>query len=376
MKASLSLLVAALLLASCGSGSDSGEDAPALAGGTIKRVGMLEQAVSEARGAYVEGVGALLTGGDYGVGGTSAIQAFDPVTGSARVVGQMHEPRFVHSLNVTTSGRVIVAGGFNRVGRFLDSVEEVDPKSGVTKVLHPLCEERDNQHAVALPDGRVLFIGGDSDGAGYIAGLEIYDPSGAASDCSLSLLQGRVHEAVADVGSGVVYVFGGLAAEEDGSVRYLTSIERVDTVRGVVESAGQMQFARKQFRATRLQDGRILLTGGFSDGGPIAEAEIFDPETGVSTVVGPMLDARAGHSATRLSDGSVLVAGGIGVDGALVSTEIFAPGSGAFRAGPEMSTVRALHTALLLPDGSVLLLGGYQGAASYTAAIGRFEGGG
>ena len=45
---------------------------------------------------------------------------------------------------------------------------------------------------------------------------------------------------------------------------------------------------------------------------PLAEAELYDPDSGTWTATGSMVEASFGRTATRLSDGRVLVAGGGG----------------------------------------------------------------
>ena len=89
---------------------------------------------------------------------------------------------------------------------------------------------------------------------------------------------------------------------------------------------------------------------------------------------GDLERARAFHTATRLPDGRVLVTGGFNValggqfcpDGdclrlsATDSIEIYDPRQGTFSSPPgaALSVPRALHTATLLPDGRVLVAGG------------------
>ena len=74
-----------------------------------------------------------------------------------------------------------------------------------------------------------------------------------------------------------------------------------------------------------------------------------------------MTSPRAGHTATLLPDGKVLVTGGF-TDSTLVGTdtaEIYDPAKASFLATNKPMVVgRWAHTATLLPDGTVLLVGG------------------
>jgi hypothetical protein len=78
--------------------------------------------------------------------------------------------------------------------------------------------------------------------------------------------------------------------------------------------------------ATRLADGRVLVTGG----GFVEEddAEIYNPATGAWTLTASMATeqtAHTGHTATLLPGGTVLVAGGAQSVGDQPSAEIFTP---------------------------------------------------
>jgi hypothetical protein len=152
--------------------------------------------------------------------------------------------------------------------------------------------------------------------------------------------------------------------------------------------------------ATKLQDGRVLVAGGFfvatsldalCDGGSCVHltatesVDIYDPLTGsFDSETGLQLThARGLHTATRLPDGRVFIAGGcekalwrvdfpngpapvVEVDvpeggfGTAGSTaEIINPATGMVEEIQEpLPTSRAYHGDVLLPDGDVLLLGG------------------
>jgi WD40 repeat protein len=143
-------------------------------------------------------------------------------------------------------------------------------------------------------------------------------------------------------------------------------------------ATGQMKVDRGsgRFTATLLTNGKVLVAGG-SDvslyypntqptGGALASAELYDPITGSWTLIQPMKQARESFTATLLPNGKVLVAGGnsstVGsVQTVLASAELYDPSTGAWTATGTMSERRSAHTATLLPDGKVLVAGGGNG---------------
>ena len=111
-------------------------------------------------------------------------------------------------------------------------------------------------------------------------------------------------------------------------------------------------------RATLLDDGRVLVTGGqaipigqtFPDG--VVSAEIYDPSTGRWSPTGRMFDPRTVHGAVLLSDGRVLVSGGFTDEherdpasaavtslGAIASAEVYDPSTEAWSLVGDMSVV-------------------------------------
>jgi hypothetical protein len=179
---------------------------------------------------------------------------------------------------------------------------------------------RENHTATLLSDGRVLIAGGQIDtvGSHVSASAEIFDPA--------------AHHGL-----------------------------------GAFSSTGSVHYPCQYHTATRLADGRVLITGGLTSTSPLPtfHAEIYNPVTGTFSLTSDMNAARVQHTATLLSNGEVLIAGG---NGASTAAEVFDlalnGGRGGFQTAGDMSFPRQAHTATPLKvgyeAGGVLLAGGYS----------------
>ena len=111
---------------------------------------------------------------------------------------------------------------------------------------------------------------------------------------------------------------------------------------GSFQPVGKMLEVRDTAAATLLTDGTVLVTGGFHAPDPntiavLDTAELFDPRTNQFTAVGPMTSPRAFHQATRLQDGRVLITGGYAnaqLTPPLQTAELYDPSTRTFTAPP------------------------------------------
>src|SRR3546814_17351410 len=100
---------------------------------------------------------------------------------------------------------------------------------------------------------------------------------------------------------------------------------------------------RAAHQTTAISPTLVLVTGGCSGSGctPVERsAELVHIETGRSEVTQPMNEARVAHAAALLEDGRVLVAGGWTGDLALASAEVLDPQHRSFSPVPAMATTR------------------------------------
>ncbi len=124
-------------------------------------------------------------------------------------------------------------------------------------------------------------------------------------------------------------------------------------------SASAMLSRRKYHTATRLADGRVLVTGGTNGTTTLSSAEIWDPVSSSWSALPAMGKARQDHVALLLPSGKVLVAGGKDTSAVHVTAELFDPASLSWAAASG-TNLRA-HSdgcATLLPGGKVLFFAG------------------
>ncbi len=209
--------------------------------------------------------------------------------------------------------------------------------------------------------GKVLISGDSiwhSDGS---ASTEIYDytnntiTKGPAMNCP----RGR-HAAVA-LSNGNVVLFGG--KNDDLVPSQLSSCEVLDVKSGVFCHVGHMSNNREKLAAVQLQNGIVLLVGGYDGSRCLNTCEFFNPETnGFSASAAKMKVGRCGHTASLLASGKVLVAGGFSASTMknLNTSEIYDPENDSFSDGPVMTSKRSGHTATNLPNGTTLLCGGHD----------------
>jgi len=102
---------------------------------------------------------------------------------------------------------------------------------------------------------------------------------------------------------------------------------------------------------TLLNDGRVLCTGGESDG---VSAEIYDPMNDTWTGLPDMSVNRSGHTSILLNNGKVLI---FGADNLSSVCEIFDPTSNTFSITGSLNMFRTDSPAVLISNGQVLTYG-------------------
>jgi len=287
--------------------------------GTWVLAGVLDTARSHHTSALLQGGDVLLAGGYGSVDEywLASAELYDPVPDTWAVVGTLETARHSHTATLLADGKVLVVGGEGACVEGgasesgpcrLASAELFDPDSRMWSPTGDLHSARSSHTSTLLEDGRVLVAGGEGS-RGLVPEAEIYDPKAGTWTASGALRDGRHDHSATLLMDGRVLVAGGVG--EDG---YLASAEFFDPPSGTWHPTGFLRVARGLHGAVLLPDGRVLLPGGERAADPeleyLTSVEIYNPATGNWTVAPDLHAERARYTLSLLQDGTVLVVGG------------------------------------------------------------------
>ncbi|MFO1051878.1 MAG: kelch repeat-containing protein [Planctomycetota bacterium] len=240
-----------------------------------------------------------------------------------------------------------------------------------------------------LNDGRVLICGGVDDLGTVLSSAEIYDPATNAWTPTGSMSVARAAFDGTILNDGRVMVAGGtttLADAVSALAAAQNTVELYNPTTGQWSSGTAMPDRLLAPDLTLLQDGRVLLSGGFAvtilfgipiPVGSVTTCRRFTPGTGAGSwaAAASMRQSRGAHglNTIRMLDGRVLVTGGIasGPDltqgTAVAAAEYYDPTANLWTALPSLAAASALHTTTLLSDGRIAVVGGAGG--TFTAPV-------
>ena len=231
-----------------------------------------------------------------------------------------------------------------------------------------------------------VAVAATSWGAARANAQDVWVPSGA-------LATAREYHTATVLADGVHVVVAGGAAEGYFALEYERTAELYDARTGAWTPVANMSVPRYQHTATRLDDGTVLVVGGYNNGTGTYEAtaERFNVSTGAWTPTASALaTGRYIHTATAAvvsprGSSIVVIAGGYSnqVPGGYISAaEIYEPAPvNGFRAVGSLAEPRYYHTASAVAQPSaptdetteqVLVAGGFN-AAGFLASAELFD---
>jgi hypothetical protein len=307
----------------------------------------------------------LLAGGWDGTTLNSKLasaELYEPANGTFTATGPLNTARSEHTATVLNDGRVLIVGGEDSGGSYLQYCELYLPDKGIFVPAGSMQVPRYMHTATLLNNGKVLVAGGFN-GYTYSSDAELYDPTTNSFALAGSMVIGRFKASATLLGDGTVLVAGGGI----NSLYLLMSAEIYDPKTGTFTSTGSMPTPEITAGAALLLNGKVLTVGGilFADAKEVSlsSAQLYDPVAGIFTNTGSLGIGRASTTTTLLQDGTVLLAGGRNGASTLASVEVYYPDAGNFVSDGTLSVPRDEHTATLLPNNRVLVAGGWNAAS-------------
>ena len=356
---------------------------------------------------------------------TNAVESFDPSTNTITSVGTTLSLRTNQVAALLDNGNVLIAGGYN--GSYLSSAEIYNTTSNSSSSTGSMSSARERAAIAKLSNGDILVAGGFN-GSSDLNTAEYYVQSSATFTTVTSTMSAALSNAQASLlSSGKVFISGGqgpdtsyvydhssksftltsnsmtyqrtsgqptttyynIVSTSDGNLFFAGSFNGSSYSSGIelfVPSGSSGSFSaispsfnfgtaitRENPEISKLNDGRVFVTGGTSSAGYLSTTELYDPSAG-TTSAGPALpssSARRDHFSAKLTNGNVLVGGGYNGTSYLNSAYVYTPASGAagsFGSAINMNTTRALARAVTLNNGNVLVTGGHNGGNSLQTA--------
>ena len=286
-------------------------------------------------------VGAVAAGG-YQIASPDDAELYDPGTGMWRRTTSPRSDRFDHTATLLQAGKVLIVGGGSEGWGTAELFDSADGTWSWDGGLLPRAEHR----ATLLLDGRVLVTGGsgDADLSFGLPNAEFYDPIAGTWSHAMDLHVPRYGHSATLLADGRVLVAGGDSLRAEDFWRNPAeplhwppnnSAEVFDPALGTWSSVGGLNTGRSGHTATLLPNGEVLVAGGYTftppNSGVITKrSERYDASGAAWLPAGDLNVARSAHTATLLPNGKVLVVGGYGdggygADGILNSAELYGP---------------------------------------------------
>lgn len=273
--------------------------------------------------------------------------------GSWKLTDSLREERFdAASINLS-NGNVLVSGGSTAIR--LRSAEIYDYKKEQWHLTNPMNNARSMHQMVRLIDGRILAVGG------YTNTCELFDSRNeewkTTDSINYPIWFGHTLTLLND---GNVLLIGGFYFLANGKAVISIQGEIYDVKTNKWSDTDSMKLDIASHTATKLLDGRVLVSGGVSitKKNEVNNCEIYDPRTNKWRTVASMNIARDRHTATLLNDGKVLVCGGRTQSDLPSSCELYDPVIDKWTIVGSMFYYRELHTAIFLNDRLLFLAGG------------------
>lgn len=258
-----------------------------------------------------------------------------------------------------------------------DLIEVLDAKGRARmRVTAPVAYGKDNREIATRLEGQgtTLALYVDADGEDVLVDPHWTD--------ARKMTTARVQHTMTLLSSGKVLVVGGKSTTSDATA--LDTAEIYDPTVNTWTRTSSGLTARRAHTATLLENGKVLVVGGFptfpsGTGAATTSVQIYDPNGDSWSNVKELSAGRGGHGSVWLSNDRVMVAGGMsgntGASVRLTAVETYNPATNSWSSmGTNLATGRRFPTMMQVADGTVVIAGGDTSSSPPTATVDRYSG--
>jgi len=231
-------------------------------------------------------VGKVLIAGGYNNGPLSTSYLYNPSddTWSSSLTGFTSRER--HTATCLDDGRVLVTGGYTT--GYLNTCLIFDSSSNSWTSTNGFITSRADHTATKLNDGTVLVTGGFN--GSYLSTVQTFEPSSSIWTTRSSLATARYrHMAImltSGLNQGKVLITGGVTSSAAAGFLFLSSTELFNPSDNSWSlSHPSLVNERNTATAACLNDGRVIVVGGFNGGDYLSSVEGYDLEKSLDPVV-------------------------------------------------------------------------------------------
>lgn len=270
----------------------------------------------------------IVGGADQSGTPLATIELYDPAAGTFSASAPLSHARYAHIAVVLNSGVILIAGGQGK-SSILASAELFNPTGATVVATGSMTISRYASAAVLLPSGKVFVCGGVGGADGVAAGTraEVYDPIVESWSSLGAMLSVSGEPGAVLLNNGQVFITGNKTSD-----LFDPNTNSFSAVPGKVPPRGTI---REEPAVVRLDGGDVLVYGGamrqMAEGFSSIQFR-YNIATNTYTALEPSIpDAnRASCPAVLLNNGCVLIVGGFNGNEALNTAILYNPTTNAF----------------------------------------------
>lgn len=257
-------------------------------------------------------------------------------------------------------GRIILSSGIPII--FDPDTETLSLTGGMTSADVPSAPRNLYGASVLTSSGKLIRAGGSWDNATLTDTTEVYDPTTDTWQSLSPMLQTTYYMEMIALEDDVVINIGGLKSYTSLYGNYLGGIDYFDLNANSWERFSYHNLSMEGQAILTLPNDHLLVTGGFVGTRSLTENFIVDPMVDKWTPIASFSASRSHHTMEWMNSDEVLIIGGSSVVSSTRTVHsdnlIYSLSTNTFSAASPLNIPRTNHRSLKLRSGKILVMGG------------------